>query len=272
MINITLIGASGRMGKEIIRQLINDEDTQLVGAIESPGSTAIGEDAGTNSGERPLNVVISDDFGQLNHGTDVVIDFSSPNSIPRYAPLATEYNLGIVIGTTGLTDKEHEILETAVEKGSRIVLAPNMSIGVNLLFELARLAATILDQDYDIEIVEMHHRRKLDAPSGTAVRLGEILASARDLSYSNDVLHGREGMVGQRTSQEIGMHSMRGGDVVGDHTVIFAGEGERIELTHKASSRSTFAKGAVEAAKFIHSAKRGLYDMKNVLNLGKVTE
>ena len=153
------------------------------------------------------------------------------------------------------------------EKGARIVFAPNMSIGVNLLFHLCRQVAAILDEDYDIEVVEMHHNQKKDAPSGTAVRLAEILCEARGLDYNNDVRHGREGITGARTKHEIGMHALRGGDVVGDHTVIFATTGERIELTHKASSRDTFARGALRAVRFLADAKPGLYDMQDVLKL-----
>jgi 4-hydroxy-tetrahydrodipicolinate reductase len=173
----------------------------------------------------------------------------------------------MVIGSTGLTAEDQSLLADLAAKGARIVQSPNMSVGVNLLFALSRKVASLLGEDYDIEVVEMHHNQKKDAPSGTAEKLGQILAEARGLSYEKDVRHGRVGMVGARPKNEIGMHALRGGDVVGDHTVIFATNGERIELTHKASSRQTFANGAIRAVKFLASAKPGKYDMQQVLGL-----
>ena len=172
-----------------------------------------------------------------------------------------------MIGTTGLDAEQKATLAELAQKGARIVFSPNMSVGVNLLFALCDKAARLRGDDYDIEVVEMHHNQKKDAPSGTAARLGEILAKARGLSYEKDVAHGRVGLPGARPKNEIGMHSLRGGDVVGDHTVIFATSGERIELTHKASSRETFAKGAIRAVRFLADARPGLYDMQDVLHL-----
>ena len=173
----------------------------------------------------------------------------------------------MVIGTTGLSADQKAELKALADNGAKIVFAPNMSVGVNLLFALCDKVARLLGDDYDIEVVEMHHNQKKDAPSGTAARLGEILCNARGLSYEKDTRHGRVGLPGARPKNEIGMHSLRGGDVVGDHTVIFATSGERIELTHKASSRETFAKGAVRAVLFLEDAPSGLYDMQDVLHL-----
>ncbi len=267
MIKITVIGAAGRMGKNIIELLSHDPGLQLVGAIEYSTSPSLGLDAGNNAGLKPLGVVIGDDFAKVSGNTDVVIDFSSAQSVLAHTRQAVSHGCGVVIGTTGLDAGIQAEIRKLAEQGGRIVLSPNMSVGVNLLFHLCRQVAKTLGDDYDIEIIEMHHNKKKDAPSGTAVRLGEIVAQARELDYQHDTRHGREGMVGERTRREIGMHALRGGDVIGDHQVIFASEGERIELAHKASSRSTFAKGALVAAKFIAQAPPGLYSMLDVLNI-----
>ncbi|MCF7853925.1 MAG: 4-hydroxy-tetrahydrodipicolinate reductase, partial [Candidatus Pacebacteria bacterium] len=180
---------------------------------------------------------------------------------------ATAAGCCVVIGTTGLAADDRKALETLADSGGRIVFAPNMSVGVNLLFHLCGEVGRTLGEDYDVEVVEMHHNRKKDAPSGTAARLGEILAQATGRDYEKDVRHGRQGMTGARERREIGMHAVRGGDVVGEHTVIFATDGERVELGHKASSRQTFAKGAVRAVKFLMDVSPGLYDMQDVLGL-----
>ena len=269
MLTITIIGASGRMGKELIRQIVKDQDFDLAGAVENKGHAAVGADAGINAGTSVIDIPISDDLKLVTGKTDVIIDFSSPKSTVQNAEIAAKDNCGIVIGTTGLSQQEKSAIKGFSIRGGRILFAPNMSIGINLLFQLCRHTAHALGEAYDVEIVEMHHKHKKDAPSGTAVKLGEVIASAKALDYSTATQHGRHGIVGERSIKEIGMHSMRGGDVVGDHHVIFAGDGERIELVHKASSRVTFAKGALRAAKFIASAKAGLYDMQHVLGLNQ---
>ena len=209
---------------------------------------------------------IGDDLPAALPACDAVIDFTHATSTVAIAEACAAAGKILVIGTTGhLDDDRRRILE--LSKAIPIVFAPNFSVGVNTLFWLTRKAAEILGPDFDLEVVEMHHRLKKDSPSGTARRLAEILADVRQLDYSADVMHGREGMVGERTNVEIGMHAIRGGDVVGDHTVIFANVGERVELTHKASSRDTFAKGALRAARWAQAQKPGLYDMQDVLGL-----
>ena len=267
MIKLTITGAAGRMGRELIRLIHSNSEYRLVGAIESKGHKGIGADAGINAGIGRLDIPINDDLSQVSANTDVVIDFSTPEATMGNAPIAVHDNCGVVIGTTGFSDHEKATINELTKKGGRIVFAPNMSIGVNLLFLLCKHTVKILGEEYDVEIIEMHHKHKKDAPSGTAVKLGEVITSEKGLRYDTDIRHGRCGMVGERTQREVGMHSMRGGDVVGDHRVIFAGEGERVELVHKASSRITFVKGALRAAKFLSTANSGLYSMEDVLGL-----
>jgi len=228
---------------------------------------AVGEAA-----ENDPDVVISswievrDDLKPSLETSEVVIEFAHADVTATTAEACTSANVPLVIGTTGHDDRQREAIQRAAET-IPVVLAPNFSIGVNTLFWLTRKAAEILGDDFDLEVIEAHHRLKKDAPSGTARRLAEILAEVRALSYSEDTRHGREGIVGERTDKEIGVHSVRGGDIVGDHTVLFAGIGERIELSHRASSRLTFASGAVRAAKWLLQQKPGLYDMQDVLGL-----
>jgi dihydrodipicolinate reductase len=207
-----------------------------------------------------------DDFASALVNCDAVIDFTHATATAEIAAACANAGKPLVIGTTGHDDDQRAAIVSVTDR-IPLVFAPNFSIGVNTLFWLTQKAAEILGPDFDLEVVEMHHRLKKDAPSGTARRLAEILAEVRGLSYANDVRHGREGMVGERTHAEIGMHSIRGGDVVGDHTVIFANVGERVELTHKASSRDTFANGALRAAKWTLQQPPGLYDMQDVLGL-----
>lgn len=266
MIRVVIIGAAGRMGRRLVANVMESEDMTLAGAIEAPGNPLLGQDAGSVAGCGPAGVAITDDLEQVAGNADAVINFSL-GDVVKDTGTAAAAGCASVIGTTALSDDGKAALKKLADDGAGIVLAPNMSVGVNLLFHLCRQAAAVLGDDYDIEIVEMHHNQKKDAPSGTAVRLAEIAAAARGLSYAADVRHGREGMVGARTRQEIGMHALRGGDVVGDHTVVFATGGERVELTHKASSRDTFAKGALRAVRFLSGARPGLYDMQDVLGL-----
>lgn len=242
-LNLLIVGSRGRMGQALLR---------LAG--ETPGADLSG------------GVDIGDDIHRFIPNCDAVIDFSHHSATLGVAQCCAEHNKILVIGTTGHSDAvRSEILSL----GSRIpmVFAPNYSVGVNLLFFLTRKTAEILGEPYDQEIVEMHHRMKKDAPSGTARRLAEILCEVQNLNYNNDTRHGRSGEPGERTSKEIGVHALRGGDVVGDHTVIYAGMGERIELTHKASSRDTFAAGAIRAALWLNGKPPGVYDMFDVLGL-----
>ncbi len=241
---ILINGALGRMGQAVASCCDADAEVIIAGKI----------DAG-------------DDLAAALASADVVIDFSAHSVTHQVAKLCAEHQRALVIGTTGQTDEQIAIIHSSAEK-IPLVFAPNFSVGVNTLFWLTRKAAEILGDDYDLEVVEMHHRHKKDSPSGTAKRLGEILAEVSGLDYANDTRHGREGIVGARTHREIGMHAVRGGDVVGDHTVIFAGEGERVELRHLASSRNTFAMGSIRAAKWVVGKNNGLFDMQDVLGLG----
>lgn len=242
-IKILLNGAKGRMGQMVIACAAEMPEVEIVAKID-----------------------VDDDFAAALPGAEVVIDFSHHTTLEPVLARCVEMGKALVIGTTGHSDVQVAGVKHA---GGQIpvVHAPNFSIGVNTLFWLTRKAAEILGPDFDLEVVEMHHRLKKDAPSGTAKRLAEILAEVRNLSYNHDTRHGRSGIVGARTNAEIGMHAVRGGDVVGDHTVIFAATGERVELTHKASSRETFARGALRAAVWLSGKQPGLYDMQDVLGL-----
>ncbi|MFO7821271.1 MAG: 4-hydroxy-tetrahydrodipicolinate reductase [Lentisphaeria bacterium] len=267
MTKIAVVGAAGRMGRMIIQQIAADPEATLVAAIENADSDQLGIDAGTTAGIAPVDVPITAELGPAVQKADAMIDFSAPECTLPNARSSVEADCGVVIGTTGFSDEDREALKALPKHSGKIVLAPNMSVGVNILFDLCCKLGKVLCDDYDMEVVEMHHNQKKDAPSGTARKLAEVLAESAGLDYDKDVQHGREGMTGARPRAEIGMHALRGGDVVGDHTVVFAGEGERIELTHKASSRSTFAKGAVRAAKFLDDSPAGLYDMLDVLGI-----
>ena len=263
MNKVAIVGAAGRMGGRLIANIMADERFELSGALEHPSCPKLGADAGVNAGCGPAGVTITADLEEALKGADSVIIFSTGSAIDMVRA-AVEKNVAVVLGTTALPAEERAAIAELGKKG-RIVFASNMSVGVNLLCKLAAEAARILGLDYDVEIVEMHHNQKKDAPSGTAVTLAETVAAELGLDYEKDTRHGRQGLVGARTRKEIGMHSLRGGDVVGDHTVIFAAEGERIELTHKASSRDTFVHGALRAAEYLKDAPNGLYDMRDVL-------
>jgi 4-hydroxy-tetrahydrodipicolinate reductase len=254
------------MGQRLIALAADDADLVVCGAVEHAESPFLGQDAGMLAIGDELGVAISADLAASVAGADAVIDFSAPSQAVHVAESAIAAGAGYVLGTTGLTSEQYDGLRALSRRG-RLVVASNMSVGVNLLFQLAGQVARTLGIDYDIEIIEMHHNQKKDAPSGTAVRLGEVVAEARGLNYETDTEHGRVGMVGAREEGKIGMHALRGGDVVGDHTVMFATAGERIELTHRASTRDTFAVGALRAAKFLRDAEPGQYDMAAVLGL-----
>lgn len=266
MSRIVIVGAAGRMGRRLVANILDSEDLELTGAVDAASSPFIGKDAGSVAGEGACGVEISTELEPLLDNADVIIDFST-GAVVEHIRAAAEKNIGIVVGTTALPDDVKKEIETLAKNGARIVFSSNFSVGVNLLFYLSKIAVEILGPGYDVEIVEMHHNQKKDAPSGTAATLAEIITGVRNLSYEKDVRHGRKGLVGARTENEVGMHAIRGGDVVGDHTVIFATGGERVELTHKASNRDTFAKGALRAARFLANAKPGLYDMLDVLGM-----
>jgi 4-hydroxy-tetrahydrodipicolinate reductase len=266
MIRVVVTGACGRMGGHIIRAVCGDSALALAGATEREGLAA-GLDAGTVAGMAPLGIPVVPDLQQaLGRGADVVIDFTSFEASAEHATICAQRGVGIVIGSTGFT-KEARARVAAAAQRIPVVLSPNMSVGVNVLFALVRDTARILGDSYDVEIVEMHHKKKKDAPSGTAVRLAEIAAEALQRDPGRDLTYARHGLIGERTSREIGVQTLRGGDVVGEHTVYFAGEGERLELTHRATSREQFARGAVRATRWIAGRPPGLYDMADVLSL-----
>jgi 4-hydroxy-tetrahydrodipicolinate reductase len=251
------------MGATVIRLISEDPSLKLVAALEGPAHPKIGQDAGLGAGTGPLGVLITTD---LTVAADVVIDFSLPEGTVRCAKLCAGSGTAMVAGTTGLDEPQlAKLRETA--RAVPVVFSPNMSIGVNLLLRLVGDVAKALGDDYDVEIVEMHHRFKKDAPSGTALKLAQTIANATGRDLKKDGVFGRAGAVGERKQGEIGIHAIRGGDVVGDHTITFATLGERIELTHKAGSRDTFARGALRAAKFVVGKKPGLYSMMDVLGL-----
>ena len=267
MIRLAVTGAAGRMGRMILALAARDKSFKITGALESPQSETLGEDAGKLIGlSEPLGVDITSQPEMALKNTDVLIDFTHPSATPLYLNAAVKMGTGYVLGTTGLDEKIKASLQKASKK-IPIVQSPNMSIGVNLLFRLTEMTAKALGENYDIEIAEIHHRMKKDSPSGTAVKLLEVAAAARGRNLKKDVVYGREGEVGKRPAGEIGVLALRGGDVVGDHTVYFLGDGERIELSHRASSREAFAGGALHAAKFIVKKKNGFFDMQQVLGL-----
>lgn len=266
MLRIAITGAAGRMGKTLIEACQQAEDCQLTAAIERPGMSLIGADAGELSGVGKLNVHLVDDIINVVNDFDVLIDFTSIESTLHNLQICKENKKYIIIGTTGFSDEQKAIIKAAAEEIA-VVFAPNMSVGVNLCLKLLEMAASILNEDYDIEIIEAHHRHKVDAPSGTALRMGEVIADTLGRDLKTCAVYGREGHTGARDPQTIGFETIRAGDVVGDHTVMFATEGERVEITHKASSRMTFAKGAIRAARWLKGKDKGLYDMQDVLGL-----
>ncbi len=266
MIKTIVCGACGKMGRRICTLMEDDEYLNLAGAIEAKDSKYIGSDIGSVCGIKDKNINVKANLNEIIDKGEVLIDFSIPQSTLSNVRIAAENKKAIVIGTTGFSNEEiEEIKKLSVR--IPIVLAPNMSLGVNILFKLVENVANILKDDYDIEIVEMHHRFKKDAPSGTALKLGEYAAKGLGKNLDNIAVYGRQGIIGERKKQEIGIMSLRGGDVVGDHTVIFAGLGERIELSHKATSRDTFALGALRAAKWVIDKVPGLYNMQDVLGI-----
>ncbi len=266
MISVIVCGAGGRMGKRIVTLLSDVDGVTLTGAVERPGHLLIGKDVGELLGLGKLGVSVVDDLtGVLDKG-DVVIDFTHIDSAMRHIELTMEASKAIVVGTTGFTEEHMERVQKWAQKG-RCLVAPNMSVGVNLLFKLVYDVAKILGDDFDVEILEAHHNQKKDAPSGTAMKLGYQVATALRRDLGKVGVYGRRGMVGARTKEEIGMQVIRGGDIVGEHTVFFIGRGERIELTHRAMSRDNFARGAIRAALWLVRQPNGLYDMQDVLGL-----
>lgn len=266
-LNIFVCGANGKMGKQIINLVLNDPDLYLAAATEHPDCPVMGADAGLNAGSRQASVSLTTDLKRtLQKSQGVIIDFSSVESALENLKRAAEFSVPIVIGTTGFT-QEHRNIIVATAKQIPILQAPNMSVGMNVLFKLVSEAARVLSQEYDIEILDMHHREKIDAPSGTAMKLAQVVCESSGKVYPDDLKFDRHAQPGKRDKNEVGMQVIRAGDIVGDHTVFFCGMGERLELRHVASNRTTFASGALRAAKWLSGKPAGLYEMKNVLGL-----
>lgn len=265
-VKIGIVGAGGRMGRMLVAAVAGEARCRLVAASESPGSALLGCDAGELAAVGPLGVALGGDAGAVFQACDVVIDFTTPTATLEHAEHAARMGKVLVVGTTGLTAEQDEALAALAQK-TAILKSGNMSLGINLLEALVRRVAATLDPSWDIEIVEMHHRHKVDAPSGTALMLGRAAADGRNTALDAVAQTVRSGQTGARPTGEIGFATLRGGDVIGEHSVIFAGAGERIEITHKAGDRMLFARGAVNAALWAHGRPAGLYSMDDVLAL-----
>jgi 4-hydroxy-tetrahydrodipicolinate reductase len=263
-VKVGVVGCAGRMGQMLLKILINAPGIVVVGGTERRGSAALGQDLGALAGAEPLGISVTDDPSLLFETADVVVDFTNPTATVSHAQMAAKTGCALVIGTTGFDSDQLAALHRVAQRAP-VVLAANMSLGVNLLQQVVEEVARILDPDWDIEIIEMHHKQKVDAPSGTALALGEAAARGRGQQLRRIARRTRDGQVGPRVKGEIGFAVLRGGDVVGDHTVIFAAEGERVEITHRASSREIFARGALKSVLWAAGKKPGLYSMRDVL-------
>ncbi len=266
MIRVAVTGAAGRMGRHIMESCGHTEGMQVTAAIVKPGSSLVGTIAGDLIGDFDITAPIVDDIGQVLDDFDVLIDFTAPEVSMANLEACAEAGKKMVIGTTGFSDAQKQAIQAAAEK-TAICFAPNMSVGVNLCLKLLETAARVMGDEVDVEIIEAHHRYKKDAPSGTALRMGEVVAETLGRDLQQCAVYGREGITGERDPKTIGFATVRAGDIVGEHTVMFAGLGERVEITHKASSRMTFANGATRAAKWLMDKQSGLYDMQDVLDL-----
>jgi 4-hydroxy-tetrahydrodipicolinate reductase len=267
MIKVIVAGAAGRMGGRIIDAVLGQEDMELSAAFERPDHPDLGKDIGLITGQGELGLPLAGSLDEVIGSGDVIINFTSPEATMAVLELASTQGKAVVVGTTGLTD-EHRSRIKQLSRVMRVVFAPNMSIGVNLLFKLVKDVARILGPGFDLEIIETHHRMKKDAPSGTAIKLAEVMAEATGRDIAACGVYGRQGMVGERRDDEIAVLAVRAGDIVGEHTILFGGLGERIEITHRAHSRDTFAQGAVRAARWLVDKPNGLYDMQDVLGIG----
>ncbi|SFN08569.1 4-hydroxy-tetrahydrodipicolinate reductase [Thermodesulforhabdus norvegica] len=266
MIRVAVAGIAGRMGSRIAQLVSEAEDLTLVGCWERKDHPLVGKPLKSAVAWAPEGLMVSESPEKAVENAEVVIDFTVPEATVEHAKICASMGICAVIGTTGLSETDRKILEECARK-IPMVVAPNMSVGVNVLFRLVEFAARLLGPDFDIEIVEAHHRFKKDAPSGTAIKLGQILADATGRSWDNSAVYVRKGIVGERKPEEIGIQVLRAGDIVGEHTVLFASLGERIEITHRAHSRDNFARGALRAARWVVGKAPGLYDMQNVLGL-----
>ncbi len=266
-LKVAISGAAGRMGRMLVAAVAAAEDLRLGATLEAPGSPFIGTDAGELAAIGAAGVAIGGDIATVVDAFDVLVDFSVPQATLDKLDACADAGKALVVGTTGFDAAGLSAIRRAA-RTVPIVMAPNMSVGVNVAFKLIEYAAKTLGDDVDVEVFEAHHRHKIDAPSGTAVRMGEILAHVLGRDLATDAIYGREGITGERPRRAIGFHSMRGGDIVGEHTVAFAGTGERIEITHRAATRENFAAGAVRAVRFVADREPGLYGMDDVLGLG----
>jgi 4-hydroxy-tetrahydrodipicolinate reductase len=262
---IAVAGAAGRMGRTLIELIVKSGDLVLAGAIEAAGHPALGQDAGGAAGA-PSGVRIGADAAAAVAGAECLIDFTAPAATLAHLDACVRAGVAMVIGTTGLSAAQRERVAAASAQ-IPVVFAPNMAVGVNVIFKLAETAARALGDGYDVEIIEAHHRHKVDAPSGTALRIGEIVSQALGRDLARSASHGRHGNTGERDPKTIGFHALRGGDIVGEHTVLFAGEGERVELVVRSTSRATYALGALRACRYLKGRRAGLYDMQDVLGL-----
>jgi len=265
MLNIAIVGSSGRMGRALIEAVTQAPDMRLAAALDRAGSAALGKDAGDLIGA-PCGTLITDNPDAALQGAHALIDFTRPEATLAHIALCRKHHVNMIIGTTGFTPEQKQIIQAA-SRDIAIVFAPNMSVGVNVVFKLLEQAARVLGDGYDIEIIEAHHRHKVDSPSGTALRMGEVVAETLGRDLAACAIYGREGVTGERNPSTIGFATVRGGDIVGDHTVLFAGIGERVEISHKTSSRATFSMGALRAARFLATHTTGLFDMQDVLGL-----
>jgi 4-hydroxy-tetrahydrodipicolinate reductase len=263
--NIVIAGAAGRMGRTLVEAVLKDPSLKLSGAFDVAGSPSVGRDAGELAG-RACGVRVESDAKKTLVAASCLIDFTRPEATMTHLEICVASGVDMVIGTTGFSDEQKARI-AAASKSIRIVLAPNFAVGVNVTFKLAEIAARSLGEGFDVEIIEAHHRHKVDAPSGTALRLGEVVAGALGRNLKEVAVFGREGITGERDGASIAFHAIRGGDIVGEHTVIFAGEGERVEVTVRSQSRMTYAAGALRAAKFLSGRAPGLFNMQDVLGL-----
>jgi len=266
MIKAVVYGAAGRMGRRIASLITESDDIELVGAIEAWASPAIGKNVGELIGSERLGITVTSNLDEVIQHTDVVVDFTAPEASLAAARVYASAGKAAVVGTTGFSDRQLAAFRE-IAAGVPCIFSPNFSVGVNLLFKLVEETAAVLGEDFDVEIIESHHRFKKDAPSGTAKRLAQIAASALGYNLEDVAIHGRKGLTGERKRNQIGIHAVRAGDIVGEHTVLFGGIGEKVELLHRASSRDAFAQGALRAVRFVARAKPGLYDMMDVLGL-----
>jgi len=266
MVKAVVMGAAGKMGGRIISLMASSDGIELAGAVEKEGHPQIGRDAGETAGLGKTGIAISGDLPSCIAKADVVIDFTHHEAVIGHLQAVRDHKKAMVVGTTGFTPEEMETIK-ALAKSTRLVLAPNMSVGVNVLFKPLATVAAVLGNEFEVEIVEAQHNQKKDAPSGTAMRMAEIIAKTLGRDLSKAGVYERKGMIGARTREEIGIQTVRAGDIVGEHTVIFGGIGERLEFIHRAHSRDNFAKGAIRAAKWIIHQKEGFYDMQDVLGL-----